>query len=135
MRILLVLALTLVAALSSACFHRGRGSTYRRVTGTCAGACDHYLRCKAERGHDVDALDKSACATECGEVFSGSEPLVAFERLSCEDAIAFVEGESGRGPGVMSTAAPPIEPSADSEASGQRASSEPASSEPASDGP
>lgn len=130
MRILLVLALALVATLSSACAHRGRGATYHRPTGTCAGACEHYLRCKAERGQRVDAGAESACATECGDVFSGPEPLAAFERLSCEDAIAFVEGESGRGPGEMSTDAPRIEPTADSESSGQRAASEPAADEP-----
>ncbi len=68
---------------------------YRQVTGTCDGACSYYLACK--RSDDKAAHD--ACVVECQEVFSSTETLKDFERLECEDVIAFVEGSSGRGPG------------------------------------
>lgn len=124
MRILLVLAL--VAGLSSACAHRARGPRFSRPTGTCSGACDLYLWCKAESGQEVAASAKRACELECVDVFSGAEALAAFESLSCEDAIAFVEGESGRGPGEAPASASRPAPAAGSETSGQRASSAPA---------
>jgi hypothetical protein len=130
MRILLVLALALVAGLSSACAHRARGPKFSRPTGTCAGACDLYLWCKAERGQHVAASAKSACELECADVFSGADALAAFEGLSCEDAIAFVEGESGRGPGEAPASASRPAQAADGETSGQRASSAPAADEP-----
>jgi hypothetical protein len=68
---------------------------YRRLTGTCEGACDYYLACK--RSDDDTA--RQACVAECREIFATAETLKDFERLDCEDAIAFVEGSSGRGPG------------------------------------
>jgi hypothetical protein len=125
MRILLVVTLTLVAALASACAHRGRGPRFGRPTGTCAGACDLYLWCKAESGQDLAEPARAACELECAEVFSGAESLAAFESLSCEDAIAFVEGESGRGPGDVPADAPRTAPNAASETAKQRASKEP----------
>ena len=35
-------------------------------TGTCDGACDHYLGCK----HNSDPAAKLACTRECGQVLS-----------------------------------------------------------------
>ena len=67
------------------------------LTGTCAGACDHYLGCKKNR----DPAARSACLAECDDVFQDPESLRAFESLECRDTIEYVEGESGRGPGQM----------------------------------
>lgn len=69
----------------------------RRTTGTCEGACDHYLACKRTGGGDA----RVACVAECREVLQDPESLRAFESLSCRDAIEYVEGDSGRGPGQM----------------------------------
>jgi len=60
----------------------------RRLTGTCDGACNHYLDCKNER--HPDALD--ACVSDCAQVFSDTESLRAFESLSCANAVEYVEG-------------------------------------------
>jgi hypothetical protein len=128
MRILL--ALTLVAALSGACASRGPGPRFSRPTGTCAGACELYLWCKAESGQPVAERDRNTCELECPEVFSGAEPLAAFESLSCEDAIAFVEGQSGRGPGAVLADTPLATPGADGETAKQRASHAPAGDPP-----
>ena len=57
----------------------------RRLTGTCEGACDHYLECKG-------GGDAGTCITECRQVFSDDESLRAFESLSCADTIEYVEG-------------------------------------------
>ncbi len=66
-----------------------------RLTGTCEGACEHYLGCRG--GYDDESL--AVCVEECGGVFSDSESLRAYESLECEAAVSFVEGSSGRGPG------------------------------------
>lgn len=69
-------------------------------TGTCEGACRHYTSCKGTKDKQVT----HACVVECTEIFvddgePDAESLKEFERLSCPDAVAFVEGSSGRGPG------------------------------------
>jgi len=74
---------------------------YRRVTGTCEGACSYYLACK----RSDDSVAHAACVNECREIFDSSETLKEFERLECKDAVAFVEGSSGRGPGETTTSA------------------------------
>jgi hypothetical protein len=130
MRILLALALALIAALSGACAHRGPGPKFARPTGTCTGACDLYLWCKAESGQEVAERAKDTCELECAEVFSGAEPLAAFESLSCEDAIAFVEGQSGRGPGAVLADTQRAGPGADGETPRQRASKAPGADAP-----
>jgi len=84
----------LVLAVLAGCA-KPRYVVYHRLTGTCEGACGYYLACK--RSDDERA--REACVAECREIFSTSETLKDFERLECEDAIAFVEGSSGRGPG------------------------------------
>lgn len=66
----------------------------RRLTGTCAGACDHYLRC----ARDDRPAARAACLAECPEVLQDPDALRAFESLRCPDAVRFVEGASGRGP-------------------------------------
>jgi hypothetical protein len=59
-----------------------------RLTGTCEGACDHYLECK--HGH----ADLARCRRECPDVFSDRDSLMAFESLSCQNTIEFVDGRS-----------------------------------------
>ncbi|HEY1547352.1 MAG TPA: hypothetical protein VGG28_06010, partial [Kofleriaceae bacterium] len=61
-----------------------------RLTGTCTGACDHYVECKP--GHEQ--LDRDRCAHECPNVFADPDSLMAFESLSCKDAVEYVDGTS-----------------------------------------
>jgi hypothetical protein len=97
-RVLWILA---IAALAASCAWRASGYTGpRTITGTCDGACRHYLRCKGESSPNV----YGACVQECEMIFvEDDEPdsvsLGMFEQLDCPDAIGFVEGTSGRGPG------------------------------------
>ncbi len=81
-------ALALAAALTG-CIVKNivRGET-QRLTGTCDGACDHYVGCKP--GHLP--ADAQRCRTECPEVFTDSDSLMLFESLSCQDAVEFVDG-------------------------------------------
>jgi hypothetical protein len=60
-----------------------------RLTGTCHGACAHYVDCKA--GHSD--RDAERCNAECPSVFADRGSLVAFESLSCKDAVEFVDGD------------------------------------------
>ena len=81
-----------------------RPSSYsgpREITGSCPGACRHYVRCK----DSSEPALHDACVAECRVIFEeDGEPDVAtlgmFEQLQCPDAIGFVEGTSGRGPGA-----------------------------------
>lgn len=59
-----------------------------RLTGTCDGACSHYVSCKAGAG----PLERKRCAAECPDVFSDRDSLMAYESLSCTDAVEFVDG-------------------------------------------
>jgi hypothetical protein len=59
-----------------------------RLTGTCDGACSHYVSCKAGAG----PLERKRCTTECPDVFSDRDSLMAYESLSCTDAVEFVDG-------------------------------------------
>jgi hypothetical protein len=63
-----------------------------RLTGTCHGACAHYVACKPSH----DKHDARRCETECPDVFSDRDSLVAFESLSCQDAVEFVDGDPHR---------------------------------------
>lgn len=83
------LPLALAAVLASSACAVVRTFTGRTVTGTCAGACDHYSRCKP----GSTPQDRSRCLVECPQVFSDRDSLGAYESLSCEDAVAFVEGD------------------------------------------
>ncbi len=67
-------------------------STGPRLTGTCAGACDHYIECKPDHSEAA----RARCNTECPEVFSDEESLRGFESLSCKDTVEYVEGERPR---------------------------------------
>jgi hypothetical protein len=66
--------------------------TAPQLTGTCSGACDHYIECKA--GHL--AVDRTRCQNECPNVFSDRDSLMAYESLSCKDAVEYVDGTQQR---------------------------------------
>jgi len=59
-----------------------------RLTGTCHGACDHYIECKT--GHSDG--DRQRCEAECPGVFSDRDSLMAYESLSCKNAVEYVDG-------------------------------------------
>jgi hypothetical protein len=63
-----------------------------RLTGTCEGACAHYVACKS--GHAE--LDAKRCNAECPEVFSDRDSLMAFESLSCRDAVEYIDGNAAK---------------------------------------
>lgn len=62
--------------------------TTPRLTGTCEGACAHYVACKP--GHPEG--DRARCESECPEVFSDRDSIMGFESLSCKDAVEYVDG-------------------------------------------
>ena len=92
-----VIAVGLMAA-SLSCVRYARFQGFSTQTGTCEGACRHYLSCK----DDDHAEASRRCVADCGEIFvhdgePDRESLRAFEALECSDAIAFVDGdEEGR---------------------------------------
>ena len=61
-----------------------------RLTGTCDGACSHYVACKPSHAE----ADRKQCEVECPDVFSDRDSLMAFESLSCSDAVEYVDGRS-----------------------------------------
>ena len=90
------IALALLAATGCVRYRSPLGYA-ARTTGTCPGACTHYLSCKGDAGNQ---LAFRACVTECRGIFEDAPRALAdYERLTCDDAVAFVEGTSGRGPG------------------------------------
>jgi len=62
------------------------------LTGTCDGACAHYVECKA--GHGV--ADRDRCMAECPDVFSDRDSLMTYESLVCEDAVEYVDGSAAK---------------------------------------
>jgi hypothetical protein len=91
-----LLGVALGVALATGCRLDGSWKN-RRLTGTCEGACDHYLACK----RSGDQTARTACVAECREVFFDDESLRAFESLECRDVVEYVEGDSGTGPGTV----------------------------------
>jgi hypothetical protein len=83
----LVIVLIVAIALASCIVRRFTGP---RLTGTCEGACAHYIECKP--GHP-DA-DRTRCQNECPSVFSDRDSLMAYESLSCKDAVEYVDGST-----------------------------------------
>jgi hypothetical protein len=63
-----------------------------RLTGTCDGACAHYVSCKSGAG----AEERRRCNRECPDVFSDRDSLMAYESLSCPDAVEYVDGSQRR---------------------------------------
>ena len=95
-RSIAIVALAVVlAAISFSCGHQP-AVYHPRITGTCEGACRHYLVCKDR----VTETRLKVCVDECRIMFAGRDGLAAFEHLSCEKAVSFIEGKSGRGPGA-----------------------------------
>ena len=68
---------------------------HHRVRPTCDAACDYYLACKSSNSNKI----RTACVSECQEFFTDHDTLREFQRLRCPDAVAFIEGSSGRPPG------------------------------------
>ena len=95
-----IAAALVVAATVSGCLVRY--VTGPRLTGTCGGACAHYLDCRREP--DRDGAVRRACLAECPDVFADTDSLMAFESLSCPDTIEFVEGPARRPPGATPSA-------------------------------
>jgi hypothetical protein len=62
------------------------------LTGTCDGACAHYVQCKP--GHS-DA-DLARCRAECPTVFSDRDSLMSFESLTCQDTVEYVDGTAAK---------------------------------------
>ncbi len=63
-----------------------------RITGTCDGACAHYVECKPGHGDK----DRNRCMTECPDVFSDRDSLMAYESLECSDAVEYVDGTAAK---------------------------------------
>ena len=61
-----------------------------RLTGTCDGACAHYAECKPGALPE----DRQRCDRECPDVFSDRDSLMAYESLSCQNAVEYVDGTS-----------------------------------------
>ena len=78
----------LAIAIGAAC-HAPRLFGGPRLLGTCEGACNHYLEC---RGGGVTDVQRNSCVADCHDVFTDQESLRAFESLSCEDAVEYVDG-------------------------------------------
>ena len=85
----LVLGIAIAAAICSCVVNRLVGP---HVTGTCDGACAHYVECKT--GHL--GADRDRCRTECPDVFSDRDSLMMYESLACKDAVEYVDGTSQR---------------------------------------
>jgi hypothetical protein len=83
-----VLGLALGAALPAGCVVRR--FTSPDLTGTCDGACAHYVECKP--GHA--SADRDRCLAECPGVFSDRDSLMTYESLACEDAVEYVDGSA-----------------------------------------
>jgi hypothetical protein len=75
-----------LAALMASCVVRNLVGP--RLTGTCDGACAHYVSCKG----GPDKADRDRCRTECPDVFGDRDSLMAFESLSCANAVEYVDG-------------------------------------------
>jgi hypothetical protein len=99
-------AVMLAAVASLSCVRNGRFSFSPR-TGTCDGACRHYLACK----EDDSPGSLRSCTAECREIFvhegePDTESLRVFEGMECKAAVAYVEGD-GDGHSRASTSRPP----------------------------
>lgn len=80
----------LIATFAGSCIVRRLSGP--RLTGTCDGACAHYVECKPGHAHK----DADRCRTECPDVFADRDSLMAYESLSCQDAVEFVDGTNPR---------------------------------------
>jgi hypothetical protein len=86
----IVLGLALAVLIAGCVVNRLVGGP--RLTGTCEGACDHYVACKSAHSK----ADRARCQKECPDVFSDRDSLMAYESLECQNAIEFIDGPSER---------------------------------------
>lgn len=85
----LALGLLLALVMTSCIVKRFTGPT---LTGTCDGACNHYVECKP--GHiPADGL---RCRQECPDVFSDRDSIMGYESLSCPDAVEYIDGAASK---------------------------------------
>jgi hypothetical protein len=84
-----VLGLAIALSMVSCVVRRLQGA---QLTGTCDGACAHYLQCKP--GHSES--DRHRCVTECPNVFSDRDSLMAYESLSCDNAVEYIDGKAAK---------------------------------------
>jgi hypothetical protein len=86
-----IIGSALISLLVASCIvrHFGGGSA---LTGTCDGACAHYVECKPAH---LDS-DRAKCQTECPGVFSDRDSLMAYENMSCKNAVEFIDGDGTR---------------------------------------
>jgi len=63
-----------------------------QLTGTCEGACAHYVQCKT--GHSD--MDRNRCVAECPGVFGDRDSLLAYESLTCDDAVEYIDGNKAK---------------------------------------
>jgi hypothetical protein len=82
-------SVVLAAALVGCIVQHVRGP---ELTGTCEGACTHYVQCKT--GHS--GIDRNRCVVECPGVFGDRDSLMAYESLTCEDAVEFIDGSNAK---------------------------------------
>ncbi len=88
----------LLAAGSLSCVRYARYQGVSAGTGTCDGACRHYVECKEDRA--PRAFQR--CIAECREIYvydgkADQESLMAFESLDCTATVGFVDGNGGAG--------------------------------------
>ena len=84
-----ILGVVIAVVLASCIVRRLTGP---HLTGTCEGACDHYIECKPSHS-DADA---KRCRSECPDVFSDRQTLMEYERMSCQNAVEYVDGTPAR---------------------------------------
>jgi len=85
----LLLGLTLSCAMLGCIVKRFTGP---QLTGTCDGACSHYTQCKPGHGDN----ERKRCLAECPDVFSDRDSLMAYESLTCDDAVEYVDGNAAK---------------------------------------
>jgi hypothetical protein len=100
MRRLVVLAVGLIS-IAAGCVRGVRPDEPFEASASCTSACSYYVECRQSSDPELDR----SCLAECQTIFvtdgvvdEGS--LRELEELECYDLVAFVEGPSGRPPGV-----------------------------------
>ena len=84
----------LIALTIASCIVKRLGSP--QLTGTCDGACAHYIACKP--GHPE--ADRATCLTECPQVFSDRDSIMGYESLACPDAVEYIDGNAAKTAGT-----------------------------------
>lgn len=98
-RVAIAFILLAFAAVATGCVKKQTMAT-QSYSGSCEGACRHYVVCKSED----DGRIYRACVRECRIIFAedGVEDqgtLGELERLDCEEVLGFIEGDAGVEPG------------------------------------